>query len=86
MRVDDDVATILEGLADGVRDGAAARAIDVEGPLAALEGSIAAQVDAVREDGRYAPTTTLYGELSVAVNRVVSAHRRSMIELAEVTG
>jgi multidrug resistance protein MdtO len=88
IRVDHDVATILERLADGVRDDGAARAIDVDGSLAALEGSIAAQVDAVREDGRYAPTTALYGELSVAVNRVVSAYKRSMtaIELAEVTG
>jgi multidrug resistance protein MdtO len=86
MRLDADVAAILEALASGVRDGAAARAIDVEGPLAALERSIAAQVDAVRDDGRYAPTTALYGELSVAVNRVVTAHRRSMIELAEATG
>ena len=88
MLVDHDVAAILEGLADGVGDGGAARAKDVDGSLAALEGSIAAQVDAVREDARYAPTTALYRELGVAVNRVVSAYSRSLpaIELEEVTG
>ena len=89
MRVDDDVATILERLADGVRDGGAARAIDVDDSLAALEGSIAAQVDAVREGAAYAGVTAaLYRQLGVAVNDLVSAYKRSTtaIELSEVTG
>jgi hypothetical protein len=87
-RIDDEVATILDGLADGVRDAGVARAIDVDGSLAALQRSIADEIGAASEDARYAGVTALYRELGVAVNRVVSASRRSMttIELSEVTG
>jgi multidrug resistance protein MdtO len=87
-RADDLVATILEGLADGVRDGGVARAIDVDGALAALERSIADEIDAASEDARYAGATALYRELGVAVNDIVSAYKRSMtaFELSKVTG
>jgi multidrug resistance protein MdtO len=86
-RVDGDVATILDALADDVHDGEATRAIDFDGSLAALERSIAAHTDVTRQGSRYG-AAMLYRELGVAVNRVVSAYRRSMtaIELSEVTG
>jgi multidrug resistance protein MdtO len=80
-RVDDDVATILEGLAVGVRDGGAAGAIDVDGSLATLEGSIALQIEAIRTDTRYMGAVALYRELAIAVNRLVSANRRSITSL-----
>ena len=84
-RVDDDVATILERLADGVRAGRATRAIDVDDSLAALERSIAALVDATGTDARHAGALALYRELGVAVNRVVSVNTRA-IRAVEVAG
>jgi multidrug resistance protein MdtO len=78
IRVDDDVATILERLADGVRAGGVTRAIDVDGSLTALEGSVVALVGATREDARYTGRLALYGELGVAVHRLVSATTRSI--------
>jgi multidrug resistance protein MdtO len=80
-RVDDDVATILEGLAVGIRDGGAARAIDVDGSLAALERSIALQSDATGTDTRYMGGVALYRELVIAVDRLVSANRRWITSL-----
>jgi multidrug resistance protein MdtO len=80
-RVDDDVATILEGLAVGVRDDGAARAIDVDGSRATLERSIALQIDATRTDTRYMGAVALYRELAIAVNRLVSANRRSITSI-----
>ena len=87
-RADDEVATILEGLADGVRDRGVPHALDVDRALAALEQSITGRIDAASGDASYAGVTALYRELGVAVNGLVSAYRRSMtaIELAEVTG
>jgi len=87
-RIDDEVATILDGLADGVRDGGVARVIDVDGSLAALQRSIAVQVAATREDPKYAGAIALYRELAGAVNRIVSDTTRSIatIELSEVAG
>ncbi len=87
-RIDDEVATILDGLADGVRDAGVARAIDVDGSLAALQRSIAVQVAATREDPKYAGAIALYRELAGAVNRIVSDTTRSIatIELSEVAG
>jgi len=84
-RVDEEVAAVLEQLADGVRDRGAARAIDVMGSLAAIERSIAHQIDAASQDPKYAGVTLLYRELGIAVNELVSAYKRSRtaIELAE---
>jgi hypothetical protein len=82
-RVDDDVATALEGLAVTVRDGGAARTIDVDGSLATLERSIPLQIDATRTDTRYMGAVALYRELAIAVNRLVSASITS-IEPLEV--
>ncbi len=88
IRVDDDVATILERLADGVRAGGVTRAIDVDGSLTALEGSVVALVDATRKDARYTGTLALYRELGVAVHRLASAKTRSItaVEPSEVAG
>jgi multidrug resistance protein MdtO len=78
IRVGDDVATVLEGLAEGIRAAGVARPIDVNRSLAALERSMAAHVEAPREDARYAGALALYRELGVAVNRLVSANTRSI--------
>jgi len=72
IRIDEDVAAILEGLADRVRHGGARPAIDVDASLAAFERSIAAELGAVGEDTAYAGPFVLYRELAVAVNRVAS--------------
>ena len=78
LRVDDDVATILDRVANGVRGGGVTGAIDVDGSLAALERSIALQIEATGADTRYTGTVALYRELAIAVNRLVSADRRSI--------
>src|SRR5258706_3630971 len=52
IRVAEDAAAILEALAERVRPGETTTAIDVNGSLAALERSIAAQVDAIGGGGR----------------------------------
>jgi multidrug resistance protein MdtO len=86
IRVDDQVAAILEGLADSHRDGGVTRPVDVGPLLTALERSIAAQVDAARGDAGYAGAITLYRELGVAMNRLNSTNTRSItaMELADV--
>jgi len=72
IRVDEDVAAILEGLADRVRQGGAEAAVDLDGSRAALERSIAAQIAAVGENATYFGMLALYHELSIAVNQVAS--------------
>src|SRR3989442_1788627 len=76
IRVDEDVAALLAGLADRVRQGGAGAAIDVDGSLAAFERSIAAHADAVGEDATYTGALALYRELAAAVNRVASSDMR----------
>jgi len=78
IRVDEDVAAILEGLATQIHQGGVAPAIDVTGSLAAFERSITTQVDATGEEGTDAGALVLYRELAVAVNRVASSDRRSI--------
>jgi len=65
VRVDADVAAILEGLA-------VPSANDADGSLAALRQSIAAQVVAIEEAPGSAGTVALYRELEAAVSRVAS--------------
>jgi multidrug resistance protein MdtO len=77
-RVDADVATILDGLADRIRPGGTVRETDLNGALAAFESSIAAQGDAIGEDVTHAGTLALYRELAVAVRRLASSDRRSV--------
>jgi multidrug resistance protein MdtO len=78
IRVDESAATILEGLADRIQRSGSTPAIDGEGSLAAFDRSIAAQADAVGQDAAHAGMLSLYGELAVAVNRVVSGGTASL--------
>jgi hypothetical protein len=78
IRIDEDVAAILEGFADRVRPGGMVPASDVTGSLAVLERAIAAQVDAVGEAPPDAGALALYRELAVAVSRVASSDILSM--------
>jgi multidrug resistance protein MdtO len=78
IRVDESAATILEGLADRIQRSGSTPAIDGDGSLAAFERSIAAQADAVGQDAAHAGMLWLYGELAVAVNRVVSGGTASL--------
>src|SRR5262249_15699886 len=78
IRVDEDVATILEGLADRIQQGEVAPAIDVNRSLDALEQSIAGPVDATGENVTDTGALALYRELVVAVNRVALSDRTSM--------
>jgi multidrug resistance protein MdtO len=80
-RLDEDVATVLDGLAARVPDHAVAPAIDINGSLAALERTIAGHVGAT-VDVTYAGVFRLYHELAVAVSRVASGDRRSFSALA----
>ena len=73
IRVDEDAAAILDGLADRVQHGGATPAMTGDGSLRAFERSIAAQVDAVGEEATHAGTLSLYRELAVAVNRVATS-------------
>ena len=82
IRVDDDVAAILDGVAARVRNDGAAPVIDVDRALAALERSLAAQANASGDGATYAGALSLYRELAVAVTRVASDGRRSMTDMA----
>ena len=82
IRVDDDVAAILDGVAARVRNDGAAPMIDVDRALAALERSLAAQANASGDGATYAGALSLYRELAVAVTRVASDDRRSMTDMA----
>jgi len=78
IRVDENAATTLEGLADRIQRSGSTPAIDGDGSLAAFDRSIAAQADAVGQDAAHAGTLWLYGELAVAVNRAVSGGTASL--------
>ena len=80
-RMDGDVATVLEALADGNQPGGPSTPVD-----AALERLIAAQVDTARADAAYAGAIALYQEVAAAANRLVSANTPSSraMELSEV--
>jgi multidrug resistance protein MdtO len=66
-RVDEDVAEILDGLADRARPADAMPAIDLDGSVAALAQSIDADADA---DTTRAGLLALYRQLAAAVNRL----------------
>src|SRR5262249_32780089 len=74
LRVDEDAAAILEGLADRVLQRDAAPAIDVNRSLAALEQSMAATGNGMTDTGALA----LYRELAVAMLRVASRDLRAI--------
>jgi multidrug resistance protein MdtO len=69
IRVDEHAATILEKLADRIRDRGATSTIDVNDSLTNLERSTAALVDATRGDVMDAGALAMYRELAVAVTR-----------------
>jgi len=71
--VDEAVAAILDGFADRVEPGGAARAIDVDGLLPAFQRSVDGRVDATEDDATDAGARLLYRELVVAVNRLASS-------------
>jgi multidrug resistance protein MdtO len=73
IRVDEDVAATLDRLAERLRPGGVGPATDADASLAALERSIAAQIDAFGEDATHAGALDLYRELAAAVNRVASS-------------
>ena len=83
-RVDDDVATVLDGLAARIRDDddTWATTIDLHGSVAALERSIGGRADATGGDVTDAGARALYRELAVAVTRVASGDRRSVAAVA----
>ncbi len=77
IRVDDDVAVVLEVLADRIGQGGVAAVSEISGALAAFEQSIAAQVDAPGAHVTRAGALELYRELVLAVNRLASSGERS---------
>src|SRR5262249_55575827 len=78
LRIDEDVATILQGLAEGVQPRGVPPVVDINGSLAALEQSIAGQVEATGKDVTSTGALALYRELAVAVNLVASRDPRSI--------
>jgi multidrug resistance protein MdtO len=79
-RVDEDVAAILEGVADRVRIDAVAPTIDLDRSLGDLDRSLAAaQADA---SSTYAGALALYRELAVTVNRVAAGDRHAVTVVA----
>jgi multidrug resistance protein MdtO len=79
-RVDEDVAAILEGVADRVRIDAVAPTIDLDRSLGDLDRSLAAaQADA---SSTYAGALAVYRELVVTVNRVAAGDRRTVTVVA----
>jgi len=78
LRVDEDVATMLQGLAERIQQRGVPPVIDINGSVAALEHSIASQVDATGESVTDTGALALYRELVVAVNRVASRDPRSI--------
>lgn len=70
VRVDEDVAAILDGLAAHARPGEAIPAIDPDGSLAALEESIAVDVDVVGRDSTHEGILALYQQLTAGVRQL----------------
>src|SRR6266403_2585019 len=78
-RVDQDVAVILEALADRIGPGGVASASEVSGSLAAFERSIAAaHADAAGEQATGEGPLGLYRELAVAVSRLAESGGRAI--------
>jgi len=73
IRLEADVAAILEGLARSVVRSGGRPSIHLDGALTALEQSIAEQRDGAGQGELYDGRLALYRELSVAVNRLASS-------------
>jgi hypothetical protein len=78
--VEENVAAILEGVADRVRIDAVAPTIDLDRSLGDLDRSLAAAQAAA--SSTYAGAPALYRELVVAVNRVAAGDRRAVTVVA----
>ena len=72
LRVEDAIASLLDRVADRIRDNVKAPAMAIDASLADLEHSIAAQAEVAGDGGHHTGALALYRELSVAVRRVVS--------------
>jgi Fusaric acid resistance protein family len=82
IRVDGDVALVLEALADRVGPGGGGAASTISGSLAPFERSIAALVAAAGAQVTCAGAVELYRELAVAVNRLTASSVRSIPTVA----
>jgi predicted transcriptional regulator len=78
IRVDDDVALVLEALAERVGQGAGAAASAIGSSLASFERSMAALVAAAGAHVTRTGVLELYRELAVAVDRLAASSARSI--------
>ena len=78
IRVDDDVALVLEALADRVGQGGGAAASSIGSSLASFERSMAALVAAAGAHVTRTGALELYRELAVAVGRLAASSARSI--------
>jgi hypothetical protein len=76
IRVDEDVALVLEALADRVGQGGGAAASTLGSSLASFERSMAALVDTGGAPVTRTGALELYRELAVAVNRLTASSVR----------
>jgi hypothetical protein len=77
IRVDQEVAVVLDALADRVEQGGVAAASEVSGLLDAFERSIG-ELTAAGERVTCAGALGLYRDLAVAVNRLAAGGGRSI--------
>jgi len=82
IRVDDDVALVLEALAGHAGQGGLAAASTIGRSLASFEGSMAALVDVAGAHVTRTGALELYRELAVAVNRLAASTVRPMATAA----
>jgi multidrug resistance protein MdtO len=80
--VDEEVAAVLDRLADRVRPGGAVPAIDLDDAVAPLDQSIAACLDAGGTDATPSGIAALYRELGAAVRRLAAS---AMVALPAAT-
>jgi multidrug resistance protein MdtO len=78
IRVGEDAAALLEGLAERVQHDGARPPMGDDRLLTAFERSIADQAAAVGEETTYSGALGLYRQLAVAVSRVASSEWRSV--------
>ncbi len=78
MRLDEDVAVILDRLADRVRLGEAMPAIGLDASVATLEQSVDLDAPAIENDRTHGEIRSLYQELAAAVNRLTASAIVSM--------
>jgi multidrug resistance protein MdtO len=82
MRVEDDIASLLEAVADRIGEDVKTPAIALDASLADLERTMATLGEATGDDARYAGVLALYRELAIAVNGAALDERRSSTAFA----